>query len=191
MSATKWPKWNRYEWDARFTAETDMSETLETEFRPIWLRRETHRWHRYDWDARKKFVFAFWFYTLETASGSKITMKNFFGRLSRICASSGRGVSVISMSTVGFPSQSYRSKLCFKRLTHISLNGEPRVSLISVSIESFWRTHIRQPSIFTKIMAFWRYQSLWMRNMIWFIHSKRLFTVSSNGAFGITTEGDI
>ena len=50
MSATKWPKLDRYEWDARFSAETDMSETLETEFRPIWLRRRTHHWHWYDWE---------------------------------------------------------------------------------------------------------------------------------------------
>ena len=60
MSATKWPKWDRYEWDARLTAETDMSETLETEFRPIWLRQETHRWHWYDWDAQKKFIVIFY-----------------------------------------------------------------------------------------------------------------------------------
>ena len=32
MTASKWPKLDRYEWDARFTAETDMSETLEPEF---------------------------------------------------------------------------------------------------------------------------------------------------------------
>ena len=28
----KWPKWDRYEWDAMCTAETDMIEKLEPEF---------------------------------------------------------------------------------------------------------------------------------------------------------------
>ena len=68
-----------------------------------------------------------------------------FGRLSHTCASSGRVVSVILMSTVGFTSQSYRSKLWFKRLNHISLNGKPRVSLISVSIGQVWRSHKWHP----------------------------------------------
>ena len=36
---------NLYEWDARCTAETDMSETLEPEFAVIWLRRQAYRWH--------------------------------------------------------------------------------------------------------------------------------------------------
>ena len=40
-------------------------------------------------------------------------------------------------------------------------------------------------------MIFERYQILWMKEMIKFIHSKRLITVSSNSEFGITTEGDI
>ena len=52
----------------------------------------------------------------------KMQEQNFLGRLSHTGASSGQGVSVISLSTVGFTSHSYRSKLWFMRLTHISLN---------------------------------------------------------------------
>ena len=70
---------------------------------------------------------------------------NFFGRLSYICTSLGPGVSVISVSTESSASQSYRSKLWFKGLIHISRRGKPYVSIISVSIGSVWRSHIRHP----------------------------------------------
>ena len=69
------------------------------------------------------------------------------GRLSHICASLGQGVAVISVSMVTLTSQSYRYKLFFKRLSHISIISTPRVSLISVSFGSFCRTHIRHPPI--------------------------------------------
>ena len=104
--------------------ETDISETLEPEFRGIWLRREAHRWH--DWDILTQtctdmteklkknrtciLILHTWDSQVETAKGFKITMK-FFGRLIHICASMSKGVSVISVSRVNRASYSYRSRL--------------------------------------------------------------------------------
>ena len=70
------------------------------------------------------------------------------GCRSHIGARSGRGVSVILVSTESLASQSYRCKMWFKCRNHISINGGASVALISVSIGSFCRTHIRHPPIF-------------------------------------------
>ena len=51
MTAPNRSNWDRYEWDASFSIDTDMIETLEPEFGPIWLRHEVYSWHWYDWDA--------------------------------------------------------------------------------------------------------------------------------------------
>ena len=99
-----------------------MNETLETEFVPIWVRRETHRWHWYDWDTSartctdmtetpKKFCSCILILHTWDCVRIKNNDENFFRRLSHIYASLCRGVSVISVSTVGFASQSYRSHL--------------------------------------------------------------------------------
>ena len=69
------------------------------------------------------------------------------GCRSHIGARSGRGVSVILVSTESLASQSYRCKMWFKCRNHISINGGASVALISVSIGSFCRTHIRHPPI--------------------------------------------
>ena len=104
MSATKWPKWDLYDWDVKPSVDTDMTETPRPELEQIWLRRP------------KKFSSLFFILTqsqLETLKCVKSKCKNkfFFERLSHICANSVRGVSVISVSTLGFASQSYRSHL--------------------------------------------------------------------------------
>ena len=52
----------------------------------------------------------------------------------------------------GMVSHSYRCKLWFKPLNHISFSSYPRVSLISVSIRSFCRSHIRHPLYFRSIL---------------------------------------
>ena len=106
--------------------ETDMSETRGLLLKLIWVRRlkqscKTHRWHWYDWDTSTqtctdilrppKKSSLFFILTQSQVCKIKMQEQNFFGRLSHICASSGRGVSVISVSTVGFASQSYRSQL--------------------------------------------------------------------------------
>ena len=98
---------DRYDWDAKPTIDTDMTETPRPELAQIWLRRPKN--------------FCSCILILHTWDCVRIKNDDeiFFGRLSHICASSGRGVSVKSVSTVGFASQSYRSKLYFKRLTHI------------------------------------------------------------------------
>ena len=98
-----------------------------TQLRPIWVRREVNCWNWYDWEA----------WTRVCSDMSETS--------SHICASSGRVVSVISVSTVSLVSKSYRCKIWFKRITPISLTGKPRVSLKSVPIESFWRSNIRHP----------------------------------------------
>ena len=146
MAASVWPKWDRYEWDAWIRVYSDMTETPNLSLTLIWLRRLDPNLHTYDWDAPKNFVFALRFYTLETATHSKITIKKILGRLSHICAR--LGVSVILVSTVSLASQSYHCKIWFKRLTYISISSTPRVSLISVSFGSFWRSHIRHPPIY-------------------------------------------
>jgi len=141
MTASKWPKWDWYEWDARFTDETDMIEKLEPEFAVIWL---SLQW--YDWDAKL---------TVDTKSQVcriEKRKQKFFGRLSHICASLDQGVSVILVWTVSLASQSYHCKLWFKRLNHISLITKPRVWFISVSLGSFWRIHIRHPPIVQKVI---------------------------------------
>ena len=86
-------------------------------------------------EAPKKFVLAYRFYTLETATHSKLKIKKIWG------------VSVISMQVWIKASQSYHCKLWFNRLTHISLSSTPCVSLISVSIGLVMRSHIRHPPI--------------------------------------------
>ena len=124
-----------YEWDTKLTVDTDMTETPWPKLAQIWLRRP------------KKFCSRFSIlhsYDCDTLQNND---QKFLGRLSHICASLGQGVSVISVSTVSFVSHSYHSKLWFKRLNHISLKSRPRVSLISVSIELVWRSHIRHPPI--------------------------------------------
>ena len=121
-----------YDRDAKLIIDTNMTETPWPKLTHLWLRRP------------KKIVFAFRFYTLETATRLKITTKK-IGRLSHKCASLGQGVSVILVSMISLASQSYHCKLWFKRLNHISLSSKPRVSLISVSFGSFWRSHIRHP----------------------------------------------
>ena len=51
MSASNQSNWDRYEWDAKSTLETDMIETLKPEFGAIWVRHQANIWHWYDWDA--------------------------------------------------------------------------------------------------------------------------------------------
>ena len=140
-----------------------MSKTRGLLMKLIWVRRKTHRWHWYDWDTSfptctdrtetpKKICSCL--LILHTLDCVRIKNNNesFFGRLSHMCASSGRSVSVISVSTVSFASHSYRSKFWFKRLTHISFSSNHRVSLISVSFGSFCRSPIRHPpKVLTKI----------------------------------------
>ena len=168
MIASKLPKWNRYEWDARFTAETYMSETRGLLLRLIWVRRLNQILQWYDWDAkltvdtnmtetpwpnlaqiwlRRPKIFWSLFLSVSQSQVCRIEKReqNFFGRLSHICATLGQGVSIILLSTVILAYQSYHCKLWFKRLNHISLSSKPRVSLISVSFGSFWRSHIRHP----------------------------------------------
>ena len=123
--------------------ETDMSETRGLLLKLMWVRHLDPNLHRYDWDAQKNFSSLFLILTQSQVCKIKMQEQNFFGRLSHICASLGRGVAVISVSTLSFASQSYRSKLCLKRLTHISFSSKPQVSLISVPFGSFCRTHIR------------------------------------------------
>ena len=125
MTATKWPNRDRYEWDVWFTVETDMIETLEPEFGSIWLRRES--------------------FAVKPTVGTDME-RHFLG------------VSVLSVEVWVEMSYSYHSKSLFKvwtsnRSTHISLNGKPRVSLISVSIGSVLSSHIRDP--LRPFICFW------------------------------------
>jgi len=126
---------DRYDWDTKFTVDTDMTETPQPKLAQIWLRRPK--------------IFKSLFLNVSQSQVCRIKKRKqkFFGRLSHICASLGWGVSVISVSTVNFVSQSYRSKLWFKCLNHISINTKPRVSLIPISFGSFCRSHIRHPPI--------------------------------------------
>ena len=126
---------DRYDWDTKFTVDTDMTETPQPKLAHIWLRRP------------KNFCFRFLILHTWDCDTFKNNDLKIFGRLSHICASLGRGVSVISVSTVNFVSQSYRFKLWFKCLNHISINTKPRVSLIPISFGSFCRSHIRHPPI--------------------------------------------
>ena len=105
--------------------------------------------HRYDWDVQKNFWFPFSILHTWDCDTLKNNDKK-MGRLSHICASLGQGVSVILVSTVSLASQSYHCKLWFKRLNHISLDGRPLVSLISVSFGSFWRSNFQNLIFWTK-----------------------------------------
>ena len=124
---------HRYDWDTKLTIDTDMTETPWPKLAQIWLRRP------------KKFCFRFSILDTWDCDTRKNNDQKNLGRLSHICASLGQGVSVILVSTIILASGSYHCKLWFKRLNHISLSGTPRVSLISVSFGSFWRSHIRHP----------------------------------------------
>ena len=146
MTASVWPKWDRYEWYAWIRVYSDMTETLNLSLTLIWLRRLDPNLHIYDWDAPKNFVFAFRFYTLETATRLKITTKKIGASQSYLCKFGSRRLSHISVNGK-MASQSYHCKIWFKRLTYISISSTPRVSLISVSIGSFRRSHIRHPPI--------------------------------------------
>ena len=131
--------------------ETDMSETRGLLLKLIWVRRlkqscKTHRWHWYDWDTSTQTCTdilrppkkSSLFFILTQSQVCKIKCKN------KIFS----GVSVISVQVWVEVSQSYRSQLCFKRLTHIRFSRKPLVSLITVSFGSFCRTHIRHPPIY-------------------------------------------
>ena len=149
MTASVWPKWDRYEWDAWIRVYSDMTETPNLPLTLIWLRRLDPNLHTYDWDAQ-----FFWSLFLSVSQSQvcrieKRKQKN-FGCPSHICASLGQGVSVILVSTVSLASQSYHCKLWFKRLNHISLDGRPLVSLISVSFGSFWRSNFQNLIFWTK-----------------------------------------
>ena len=111
MTAPNQSNRDRYECDARCTAETDMSETLEPEFAVIRLRRLDPILHRYDWDAPNFFDRYFWVCRSLKCVESKSKNKIFFGRLSHITANSGSSVSIISVSAVHLASHSYRSHL--------------------------------------------------------------------------------
>ena len=130
---------DRYEWEAKPNVDTDMTETPRPKLAQIsfeiWLRRPKH------------FLSLFLILTQSQVCKIKMQEQNFLGRLSHICASLSRGVEVISVSTLSFASQSYRSKLCFKLLTHISFSSKPQFLLISVPFGSFCRTHIRHHPI--------------------------------------------
>ena len=117
----------RYDWDAKLTVDTNMTETPQN--------------------------FLSLFLSVSQSQVCRIEKReqNFFGCLSHICARLGQGVSVILVSTVSLASQSYHCKLWFKRLTHISLSSTHRVSLISVSFGSFWRSHIKHPPIYLRL----------------------------------------
>ena len=105
----------------------------------IWLRREVNRWHWYDWDcltetpgpklARiwlrrpNKFVLPFRFYTLETATRWKTTMK-ILGRLSHISlryisrlTQIGLTVTQWPESFSGFWNQSYFRSFCLFKMS--------------------------------------------------------------------------
>ena len=99
-----------YDWDAKLTVDTNMTETPWPELAHIWLRRP------------KKFCFRFSILHTWDCDTHKNNDQKILGRLSHICASSGQGVSVILVSTVSLASQSYHCKIWFKRLTHISLD---------------------------------------------------------------------
>ena len=124
-----------YDWDAKLTVDTDMTETPWPKLAQIWLRRPK--------------IFLSLFLSVSQSQVCKIEKReqNFFGCLSHICARLGQGVSVILVSTVSLASQSYHCKIWFKRLIHISLSSTPRVSLISVSFGSFWRSVLGTPYI--------------------------------------------
>ena len=115
--------------------------------------------HRYDWDAQKNFVLAFRFYTLETSTHSKITIKKIGASQSYLCKFGSRRLSHISVNGK-MASQSYHCKIWFKRLTYISISSTPRVSLISVSIGLVWRRHIRHPPISWLKMVTWQFYEL-------------------------------
>ena len=130
--------WNWYEWDAWNRVLTDMTETQNRPLTLIWLRDLDPNSHRYDWDAQKNFI-AIFILTQSLVCKIKVREDNFFERLRHICASLGRGISVISESTAGLASQSYRFKLCLKRLTHISFNKSTKRLIQKVRICKMYR----------------------------------------------------
>ena len=77
-----------------------------------------------------------------------------------------KGVYVLNVLIEDCVSQSYQSKLWFRRLTHISPNGGARVSLISVSIGSVWRTYIRHPGC--RIPLLLDRLHAWLQNQVLF-----------------------
>ena len=104
MTASKWPKWDRYERDARFTTETDIIETPWPKLAQIWLGHPN--------------FFCFRFSILHTWDCD--TLKNNDQKIwgvSVISASLGQGVSVILVSTV-----------------RLAANSGSSVSIISVSV---------------------------------------------------------
>ena len=127
MAASKRLNWDRYGWDTRCSAKTDM------------MRRLNHNLEWYDWDAERN---CFGVSILHPLDYDTIKSDEKFWRLSHICACLGQGA---LMSNVSFASRSFRSKLWFKRLNHISLNCTTRVPLISVSFRPFWRSHVSYP----------------------------------------------
>ena len=107
----------------------DTTETPNLSLTLIWLRRfdpNLHRYESYDMtEMPRKISFSlFRFYTLETATRSKITTKKIGASQSYlrydICASLGLGVSVLLVSTISLASQ-------------IDANSGSSVSIISIS----------------------------------------------------------
>ena len=128
--------WDWYEWDAWTRFCSDMTETPSLPLTLIWLRRLDPILHRYDWDAQKKFVLAFRFFTLETATQSKIKIKK-LGRLSHINVNGKLGVSVISLQNLVQSSHSYRSRLDWFGAVIL---GIPYLSH-KVELKKFWVTY--------------------------------------------------
>ena len=48
MTATKFPNWDQYDWDAMFTVDTDMTETRNPPLTQIWLRRRKKLFLNFD-----------------------------------------------------------------------------------------------------------------------------------------------
>ena len=120
-----------------------MTETPWPKLAQIWLRRS------------KKFVLAFRFYTLETATHLKITTKKW--GVSHMCASLAQKNSKLLIFCKVTKLRVHliiEMKPLRARSSYISLSNKPRVSLKSVSFGSFWRSHIRHPPIFYQNIKF-------------------------------------
>ena len=149
MTASNQSNRNQYDWDAWTRVCSDMTETSSLPLTLIWLRRldpNVHRLSVTDMTETPHF-FGSLFLSVPQSQMCKIEKRKqfFWVAQSYLCKIGPRRLRVISVSTVSFVSQSYNCKLWFKRLNHISLSGTLRVSLISVSFRSFWRSHVRYP----------------------------------------------
>ena len=98
-----------YDWDAKLTVDTNMTETPWPNLAQIWLRRPKIFWSL--------------FLSVSQSQVCRIEKRdqNLFGRLSHICARLDQGVSVKSLQTLVQASQSYQSQQYISRLTHIGL----------------------------------------------------------------------